>query len=89
LQISESQCGRAIRTRDWKYSVRAPEKTGSDPDSDVYLEDYLYDLKADPYERNNLVSDNAYADIRVELSARLKNRMVQAGEKEPKILPSK
>jgi len=89
LQISESQCGRAIGTRDWKYSVRAPGKTGSDPNSDVYLEDYLYDLKADPYERDNLVSDNAYADIRVELLARLKSRMVQAGEKEPEILPSK
>ena len=89
LQISESHCGRAIRTREWKYSVRAPGKTGSDPDSDVYLEDYLYDLKADPYERNNLIADNAYADIRVELSARLKSRMVQAGEKEPEILPSK
>ena len=89
LQISESHCGRAIRTKEWKYSVRAPGKTGSDPDSDVYLEDYLYDLKADPYERNNLIADNAYADIRVELSARLKSRMVQAGEKEPEILPSK
>ena len=89
LQISESHCGRTIRTRDWKYSVRAPGKTGSDPDSDVYLEDYLYDLKTDPYERNNLIADNAYADIRVELSARLKSRMVQAGEKEPEILPSK
>jgi arylsulfatase A-like enzyme len=89
LQISESHCGRAIRTKDWKYSVRAPEKTGGDPDSDVYVEDYLYDLNADPDERNNLITDKAYADVRVELSARLKSRMVQAGEKEPEILPTK
>jgi arylsulfatase A-like enzyme len=88
LQISESHCGRAIRINEWKYSVRAPGKTGSDPDSEVYIEDYLYDLSADPYERNNLVTDKAYADIRVELSARLKSRIVQTGEKEPKILPA-
>jgi uncharacterized sulfatase len=69
------------------YSVRAPKKTGGDPDSDVYVEDYLYDLIADPHERNNLVSDKVYADIRVELSARLKSRMAHAGEKEPEILP--
>ncbi|HGJ67229.1 TPA: arylsulfatase [bacterium] len=87
LQISESHCGRAIRTKEWKYSVRAPEKTGSDPDSDIYIEDYLYDLIADPHERNNLVTEKSYADIRIELSSRLKGRMIQAGEKEPKILP--
>jgi len=89
LQISESHCGRAIRTNEWKYSVRAPGKTGGDPDSDVYVDDYLYDLNADPHERNNLIADKAYADIRVELSVRLKSRMVQAGENEPEILPAR
>lgn len=67
LQISESQCGRAIRTRRWKYSVRAPEKSGSDPSSDVYVEDFLYDLEADPHERNNLIADQAFRDIRKDL----------------------
>ncbi|HGE69698.1 TPA: arylsulfatase [Candidatus Poribacteria bacterium] len=89
LQISESHCGRAIRTDTWKYSVRAPEKKGSDPDSDVYVEDYLYNLKSDPHERNNLISENGYSDIRVELSVRLKSYMVSIGEKEPIILPAK
>ena len=88
LQISESHCGRAIRTDRWKYSVRAPEKKGSDPDSDVYVEDYLYDLDSDPHERNNLVSDPAYREIRSELAARLKKRMVQAGEQEAEIRPA-
>ena len=88
LQISESHCGRAIRTEKWKYSVRAPEKKGSDPDSDLYVEDYLYDLESDPHERNNLVSDTAYGAIRAELSALLKKRMAQAGEKEPEIRPA-
>jgi len=87
LQISESHCGRAIRTQKWKYSVRAPEKKGSDPDSEVYVEDYLYDLKNDPHERNNLVSDPNYKSVRTELAARLKEQMKQAGEDEPDILP--
>lgn len=86
LQLSESHCGRAIRTQKWKYSVRAPDKTGSDPDSDVYVEDYLYDLESDPHERNNLVSEPGYENIRAKLAARLKKRMSQAGEQKPEIL---
>ena len=89
LQISESHCGRAIRTEKWKYSVRAPEKKGSDPDSDLYVEDYLYDLESDPHERNNLVSDPAYKAIRAEFAEILRRRMAQAGEKEPEIRPGK
>jgi arylsulfatase A-like enzyme len=85
LQISESQCGRAIRTPSWKYSVRAPHKAGSDPSSDVYVEDFLYDLEADPHERNNLVADPDFRDIRKELALKLKRRMVEAGEGEPEI----
>ncbi|MBD3183962.1 sulfatase-like hydrolase/transferase [Candidatus Poribacteria bacterium] len=87
LQISESQCGRAIRTKNWKYSVRAPHKKGSDPNSELYIEDYLYDLDADPHERNNLVADPAYRDIRLEMEERLKKCMVKAGEEIPEIRP--
>ncbi|MCF7838834.1 MAG: sulfatase-like hydrolase/transferase [Candidatus Marinimicrobia bacterium] len=88
VQISESQCGRAIRTARWKYSVRAPDKTGHDPASDVYLDDFLYDLDADPHERHNLVCDPACADIRRELAERLKQRMQAAGEAIPEIRPA-
>lgn len=88
LQISESQCGRAIRTRKWKYSVRAPQKSGRDPSSAVYVEDFLYDLEADPHERNNLVADPAYREIRQKLAATLKRRMAQAGENDPEIRES-
>jgi arylsulfatase A-like enzyme len=86
LQISESQCGRAIRTSRWKYSVRAPQRSGHDPSSDVYVEDFLYDLEADPHERNNLVTDPAYAEVRRNLASTLKRRMVGAGEAEPTLL---
>ena len=88
LQISESHCGRAIRTDKWKYSVRAPDKTGRDPDSEVYVEDFLYDLEADPHEQNNLVADPDYAAVRANLKERLKKNMIAAGEKEPRIDPA-
>ncbi len=85
LQISESQCGRAIRTRRWKYSVRAPGGEGHVPSSDVYVEDCLYDLVADPHEQINLVSDPGLAEVRRELAQTLKRRMRAAGEAEPEI----
>lgn len=87
LQISESQCGRAIRTGQWTYSVRAPDKTGQDADSDVYREDCLYDLERDPHQRHNLVLSPAHAVVRAALARILKRRMAAAGEKEPDILP--
>lgn len=90
VQISETQCGRAIRTHAWKYSVRAPGdrpwmETGS---SDVYVEDFLYDLAADPHERNNLVKDPGMREVRAGLAAVLRRRMKAAGEQEPEILPA-
>ena len=90
VQISESWVGRAIRTDRWKYCVYAPDldpwKVSS---SDVYYEQYLYDLENDYIEKNNLVNDKNYEDIRKELAERLKKRIIQAGEKEPEILPAK
>jgi len=86
-QISESHCGRAIRTKKWKYSVRAPNKGGGVRDSEVYVEDFLYDLENDPHERTNLVDDAGYINVRTELEGILKRRMVEAGEKEPEIHP--
>jgi uncharacterized sulfatase len=88
LQISESQVGRAIRTQRWKYAVYAPHKRGwQDADSDRYVEQFLYDLDADPHERNNLVADPAYAAVRAELAEILVRRMVEAGENAPTIAP--
>ncbi len=89
MQISESHVGRAIRTARWKYSVRAPNKDGiREAASDLYVEDFLYDLESDPHERNNLVSDARLAQVRYELRERLKRLMLGAGEREPRIEPS-
>ena len=90
LQISESHCGRSIRTHRWKYSVRAPKESVRFGccDSPVYIEDFLYDLEADPHERNDLVADPDLADVRAEMAARLRRRMVAAGENEPEIRPA-
>ncbi len=87
MQISESQVGRAIRTKDWKYSVRALENGWKCADAAVYYEDFLYDLTADPHEKNNLADDPRYAQVRAGLAERLIQEMQQAGERAPVILP--
>lgn len=85
MQISESQVGRAVRTHDWKYSVRAPGNGWSFPAGEVYYEEFLYDLKKDPYERNNLVANPQYADVRAQMKKRLLYWMEKAGEEKPEI----
>ena len=86
LQISESQVGRAVRTRKWKYSIRAPGKSGTDDmDSDEYREDFLYDLEKDPHEKNNLAADPGCEEIRSVLRERIIVRMKAAGETPPVI----
>ena len=89
LQISESQVGRALRTKKWKYSVRALGKGGvQEPSSDLYTEDFLYDLDEDPWELNNLVKNPSYGEVRKTLAEVLKRRMAEAGEEIPKIHPA-
>ena len=86
LQISEAQVGRAVRTHRWKYSVSAPDADGrADPDADHYVEEFLYDLKSDPYELRNLVGLQSHLRVATVMRARLIRRMVEAGESEPTI----
>lgn len=89
MQISESQVGRAIRTRDFKYSVRSPKGGMTSHSAVVYYEDYLYDLRTDLIEKNNLIKDPAYAEIRKSLRQQLTENMCAAGEKKPDIRPAR
>lgn len=89
VQISESQVGRAIRTRRWKYCVNAPDGVGwRDAGSDHYVEEALYDLHADPYELQNLAGIEDLRGVADDLRDRLIARMVQAGEAAPVIDPA-
>lgn len=84
IQISESQVGRAVRTQRWKYSVTAPDKNGlKHSSSDRYVEEYLYDLLADPYELNNLIHMESHRPVAERMRQRLIRRMVEVGEVPP------
>ncbi len=85
-QISESQTGRCVRTLRWTYSVSVPER---DARSDLYYEEYLYDNENDPHQRNNLVRDPEYADVRASLAETLKRRMAEADERPSEIRPAR
>ncbi len=88
IQISESQVGRALRHKNWKYCVSAPD---GDPyfhaGSDHYRETHLYDLENDPWELENLVDSAEHQEVRKTLADRLIARMVAAGEQPPQIEP--
>jgi arylsulfatase A-like enzyme len=89
-QISPSILGRGIRTRRWKYAVKAPDNDGFDEMiSATYEEDFLYDLENDPHELNNLVADPTLGEMRDCLRRRLLARMKVAGEPRARILPSR
>lgn len=90
IQISECFIGRAVRTDRYKYTIHAPhEHPWDDMVSEVYEEKYLFDLKNDPLERNNLVDDPAYCEIKEDLKRRLKAYAKKAGEDDFEIVPRK
>lgn len=88
IQISESQVGRSIRTKKYKYSVRAIGEGYIRHSSKVYFEDFLYDLEKDPIEKNNLIKNKHYKEVRNQLKQILIKQMTDVGEKKPIILPS-
>ncbi len=89
MQISESQCGRAIRTDRYKYAIRDAMPIGYIHHTNkAYFEDYLYDLEKDPIEMHNLVKDPAYKNVREDLKYMLIEQMTKAGEDAPVILPA-
>lgn len=87
-QISESQLGRCVRTKRWKYSVRDHSKKGHIKNSDSYTEDFLYDLESDPHERNNLVKSAEHAEIRAQMKEILLREIREAEGIDAQISPA-
>jgi uncharacterized sulfatase len=88
IQISECYMGRAVRTNQYKYVIHAPEcnpwKTLT---TNVWHERYLFDLRNDPLERNNLLRDPDYAKIKEDMKQRIVRCAHEAGENFTEILP--
>jgi uncharacterized sulfatase len=86
IQISESEIGRALRTDRWKYSVYAPEADAYEVTfSEEYVERYLYDLAADPYEQTNLICRDEYRSVASDLRDRLQRRIKNIEGRTPDI----
>ena len=89
IQVSEAHTGRAIRTARWKYAVRRPvehEFAEEGPSSEVYEDEFLYDLEVDPWELTNLIGMPPYAEVVTEMRTRLARRMSEAGEVTPQFI---
>ena len=86
-QISEAENARAIRTKQWKYSIAAPEFDINEAYPTVYMEEKLYDLINDPFENNNLIDNPDYSDIREQMKKHIREYMEKAHEPEAEIIP--
>jgi arylsulfatase A-like enzyme len=86
FQISQSICGRGIRTREWCYCAFDPSvKHGNAEHSEHYQDFALYSIASDPNEMLNLVGRPEYKDIADQLREELRKRIIAAGEPEPTI----
>ena len=87
FQISQSICGRGIRTRDWCYCAFDPTVAHGEAAGSARYQDFaLYSLAGDPAEMVNLVGRPEYAAVAAELRAELARRIVAAGEPKAEIL---
>ena len=79
--------GRCVSTADYLYSVYAPGVNGGEAAaSDLYADDFLYDLKADPWQLNNVVADPAYGAVKQDMRARLLDWIEKAEGTRPTIV---
>lgn len=86
FEMSESQLGRGIRTKQYTYSVKKPFSMGLEsPTSSHYVEDKLYDNTLDPNQLNNLIRSPKHSEIRRELRQILLNDIKEIEGKDVKI----
>ena len=71
--------------RTWPIRLLASQCAGSD----TYVEQYLYDLQADPYELTNLIGRESHQEVAEVMQERLIRRMVEVGEDAPEIVAAK
>lgn len=88
FQISQSICGRGIRTRDWCYCVFDPAVPWGEAEYGAHYQDFaLYSIVGDPAETVNLVGRPEYKDAADRLRAELERRIAAAGEPATAITP--
>ncbi|MDE3150566.1 MAG: sulfatase-like hydrolase/transferase [Acidobacteriota bacterium] len=88
FQISQSICGRGIRTPEWCYCAFDPTVRGGNAEYSRNYQDFaLYSIAGDPAETVNLVGRPEYHEIANELRAELLKRIAAAGEPEATIAP--
>ncbi len=78
-EISESHVGRCVRTSRWKYSIRQVADNN-------FIDDFLYDLQADPWELNNIIGFRSHHYVVQVMRQRLIKQMLDIGQKEPQII---
>lgn len=88
FQISQSICGRGIRTPDWCYCAFDPTvKRGEAEYSRNYQDFALYSISGDPSEMVNLVGRPEYREIANQLRALLLKKIEEADEPAATITP--
>lgn len=88
FQISQSICGRGIRTPDWCYCVFDPTVPNGNAASSEHYQDFaLYSIGGDPAQMVNLVGRPEYRHIADQLRDELQKRIVAAGEPAVTITP--
>ncbi len=86
FQTSEDEVARGLRTHRWKYAVVGKSVDPRiDGDAEQYTEAYLYDLEADPFELDNLVSHPSHQAVRDYLRGRLLQWILEIENVEPVI----
>lgn len=79
---------RCVRTKRWKYSVKAmDEKRENRGFAKVYEEEELYDLKADPWELNNVIGYKSHKKVSHVMKDRLLKYLNDLGE-DVEIIPA-